>query len=95
MEAMKSAVQIGLGAAFVSAAVVEKEAQLGTLAVLRVRGVPLVRHLQCVLDPARRARRACACRCSRTAPRSARPLGPVRSSMHGQALSRPCAVPLT
>ena len=56
VEAMKGAVQIGLGAAFVSAAVVEKEVALGTLAVLRVQGVPLVRHLQCVLDPARCAR---------------------------------------
>ena len=53
MEAIKSAVTMGLGAAFVSAAAVEKEAELGKLAVLRVQGVPLTRHLQCVLDPAR------------------------------------------
>ena len=57
MEAMKSAVQIGLGAAFVSAAVVEKEVSLGTLAALRIDGLPLKRQLQCILDPSR-----CACR---------------------------------
>ena len=53
MEAMKSAVQIGLGAAFVSAAVVEKEVSLGTLAALRIAGLPLKRQLQCILDPSR------------------------------------------
>ena len=53
MEAMKSAVQIGLGAAFVSAAVVEKEVSLGTLAALRIEGLPLKRQLQCILDPSR------------------------------------------
>ena len=53
VEAMKSAVQIGLGAAFVSAAVVEKEASLGTLAALRIEGLPLQRQLQCILDPSR------------------------------------------
>ena len=53
MEAMKSAVQIGLGAAFVSAAVVEKEASLGTLAALRIQGLPLQRQLQCITDPSR------------------------------------------
>ena len=61
MEAMKSAVQIGLGAAFVSAAVVEKEASLGTLAALRIEGLPLQRQLQCILDPSRWALRTPPC----------------------------------
>ena len=53
MEAIKNAVEVGLGAAFVSRSAVEKEVALGRLAVLTVRGVPLRRTLLCVTDPVR------------------------------------------
>ncbi len=53
MEAIKNAVEVGLGVAFVSRSAVEKEVALGRLAVLTVRGVPLRRTLLCVTDPVR------------------------------------------
>lgn len=53
MEAIKNAVEVGLGAAFVSRAAVEKEVALGRLVVLTVLGVPLQRTLLCVTDPVR------------------------------------------
>ena len=58
VEAIKSAVEAGMGAAFLSAASVRKEDALGVLAPLRVRGVPLVRALHVVTDPARYLPRA-------------------------------------
>lgn len=56
MEAIKSAVEANLGAAFVSAAAVAKEKELGNLAVLRIQDIPLSRTLQVVTDPARYCR---------------------------------------
>ena len=56
VEAIKSAVEANLGAAFVSAAAVAKEKELGNLAVLRIQDVPLSRTLQVVTDPARYCR---------------------------------------
>lgn len=56
MEAIKSAVEANLGAAFVSAAAIDKERQLGRLAVLRIQDVPLSRTLYCITDPARYCR---------------------------------------
>ncbi|CAK0737405.1 hypothetical protein CVIRNUC_000907 [Coccomyxa viridis] len=53
VEAIKSAVEANLGAAFVSAAAVAKEKELGNLAVLRIQDIPLSRTLQVVTDPAR------------------------------------------
>ena len=53
MEAIKNAVEEGLGAAFVSRLAVDKEVALGRLVVLTVRGVPLQRTLLCVTDPVR------------------------------------------
>ena len=53
MEAIKNAVEVGLGVAFVSRSAVEKEVALGRLAVLTVRGVLLRRTLLCVTDPVR------------------------------------------
>ncbi len=53
VEAIKNAVEVGLGAAFVSRSAVDKEVALGRLAVLTVRGVPLRRTLLCVTDPVR------------------------------------------
>ena len=56
MEAIKSAVEANLGAAFVSATAVAKEKELGNLAVLRIQDIPLSRTLLCVTDPARYCR---------------------------------------
>ncbi len=48
--------EANLGAAFVSAAAVDKERQLGTLAILRIQNIPLSRTLYCVTDPTRYCR---------------------------------------
>jgi len=56
VEAIKSAVEANLGAAFVSAAAISKEKQLGRLAVLRIQDIPLSRTLYCVTDPTRYCR---------------------------------------
>jgi LysR substrate binding domain len=53
VEAIKNVVELDLGAAFVSTAVVEKEVELGRLHLLRVAGVPLMRTLHCITDPTR------------------------------------------
>ena len=58
VEAIKGAVEAGLGAAFVSAAAVAKEARIGSLCALRVRGAELSRKLLCVTDPERYLPRA-------------------------------------
>ena len=58
VEAIKSAVEANLGAAFVSAAAISKEKELGRLAVLRIQDIPLSRTLYCVTDPARYCRSA-------------------------------------
>lgn len=55
MEAIKGAVAVGLGAAFVSAAAVTKEVAAGSLAALRIAGLPLTRTLRVITDPARPA----------------------------------------
>ena len=56
VEAIKSAVEANLGAAFVSATAVDKERLLGRLSILRIQDVPLSRTLYCVTDPARYCR---------------------------------------
>jgi len=56
VEAIKGAVAVGLGAAFVSAAAVTKEVAAGSLAALRIAGLPLTRTLRVITDPARPAR---------------------------------------
>lgn len=48
MEAMKSAVQYGLGAAFVSSAAIVKEMELGLFKRLDISGVRLMRTLSLV-----------------------------------------------
>ncbi|KAK9916423.1 hypothetical protein WJX75_002429 [Coccomyxa subellipsoidea] len=53
VEAIKSSVEANLGVAFVSAAAIEKEVELGRLHAIRIRGLPLARTLLCVTDPAR------------------------------------------
>ena len=53
MEAIKSAVQHGLGVAFVSVMAIEKELQLGLLGCVPIAGVRLARPLLLVTSPAR------------------------------------------
>ena len=53
MEAIKGAVQAGLGAAFVSVLAIEKELSLGLVARVRIDGVTLPRTLWLVNDPLR------------------------------------------
>jgi DNA-binding transcriptional LysR family regulator len=53
VEAIKNAVQHGLGAAFLSASAVEKELQLGLLAGVDIQGVTLARTLWLVTSPER------------------------------------------
>ena len=53
MEAIKSSVEANLGVAFVSAAAIEKEVELGRLHAVRITGLRLSRTLLCVTDPAR------------------------------------------
>ena len=53
MEAIKGAVQNGLGVAFVSVSAIEKELQLGLVAQVRIQGVKLERTLWLVTNPHR------------------------------------------
>lgn len=53
MEAIKSAVQHGLGVAFVSVMAIEKELQLGLLGYVPIAGVSLSRPLMLVTNPFR------------------------------------------
>lgn len=53
VEAIKSAVQHGLGVAFVSVMAIEKELQLGLLGCVPIAGVRLARPLLLVTNPAR------------------------------------------
>jgi DNA-binding transcriptional LysR family regulator len=58
LEAIKAAVQAGLGVAFVSASAIEKELQLGVLCRLTVEGLTLRRPLTLLSDPQRYESRA-------------------------------------
>ncbi len=53
VEAIKNAVQAGLGAAFVSIAAIEKELQMGTLKRIRVDSVTVQRTLKVITNPNR------------------------------------------
>lgn len=53
MEAIKGAVQNGLGVAFVSVSAIEKELRLGLVARVRIQGVKLERTLWLVTNPHR------------------------------------------
>lgn len=53
IEAIKNAVQSGLGAAFVSVAAIEKELQLGVLQRIQVEGVTIKRTLSLISNPNR------------------------------------------
>ncbi len=53
IEAIKNAVQSGLGAAFVSVTAIEKELQLGALRQLRIEGLEIKRTLSLITNPNR------------------------------------------
>lgn len=53
IEAIKNAVQSGLGAAFVSVAAIEKELQLGVLQRMHIEGVTVKRVLSLIYNPNR------------------------------------------
>jgi DNA-binding transcriptional LysR family regulator len=53
IEAIKNAVQSGLGAAFVSVAAIEKELQLGVLQRMHIEGVTVKRVLSLIYNPSR------------------------------------------
>ena len=53
IEAIKNAVQSGLGAAFVSYSAISKEIELGVLRAVKIEGVTIKRNLFVVTNPAR------------------------------------------
>lgn len=53
IEAIKNAVQSGLGAAFVSISAIEKELQMGVLHRARIQGMSVNRTLEVILNPSR------------------------------------------
>ena len=53
IEAIKNAVQAGLGAAFVSVAAIEKELQMGVLHQAKIEGVVVRRMLSVIINPNR------------------------------------------
>jgi DNA-binding transcriptional LysR family regulator len=53
IEAIKNAVQAGLGAAFVSVTAIEKELQMGVLHIAPIRGVEVRRTLSVAINPNR------------------------------------------
>lgn len=53
VEAIKGAVQHGLGAAFISASAIKKELQLGLLCRVHIHGVQLARTLSLIYSPKR------------------------------------------
>lgn len=53
IEAIKNAVQAGLGAAFVSITAIEKELQMGVLGIVRIKDVEVRRTLHVLINPNR------------------------------------------
>ena len=53
IEAIKNAVQSGLGAAFVSTTAIEKELEMGVLHQARIQGVTIGRTLSVIVNPSR------------------------------------------
>lgn len=60
IEAIKNAVQAGLGAAFVSVTAIEKELQMGTLCRVAIDGVQVRRVLSAIVNPNRYRSKAAA-----------------------------------
>eukprot|EP00967_Tisochrysis_lutea_P158547 scaffold324417_cov486-Tisochrysis_lutea.AAC.1 len=53
IEAIKNAVQSGLGAAFVSVSAISKELELGVLHWAKIEGINITRDLSVLINPKR------------------------------------------
>jgi DNA-binding transcriptional LysR family regulator len=68
IEAIKNAVQSGLGAAFVSLSAIEKELQIGVMNKAQVDGVTIQRMLSVIVNPNRYRSKAAAAFCAEVLP---------------------------
>ena len=51
IESIKTAVSLGLGAAFVSSSAIEKEIQLKTIAIIKIENIKINRKLSIISNP--------------------------------------------
>ena len=51
IEAIKTAVSLGLGVAFVSASAIEKELELQTLEIVKIENIKITRTLSIITNP--------------------------------------------
>jgi DNA-binding transcriptional LysR family regulator len=68
IEAIKNAVQAGLGAAFVSSSAIEKELQIGVMCKAQIDGVSIKRILSVIVNPNRYRSKAAAAFCAEILP---------------------------
>lgn len=68
IEAIKNAVQAGLGAAFVSLSAIEKELQIGVMCKAQIDGVSIKRILSVIVNPNRYRSKAAAAFCAEILP---------------------------
>jgi DNA-binding transcriptional LysR family regulator len=78
IEAIKNAVQSGLGAAFVSVSAIEKELQMGVLHRARIDEVVVQRMLSVILNPNRYRSKAAEAFLSEVLPRFSNPTQPMK-----------------
>ena len=69
IEAIKNAVQAGLGAAFVSLSAIEKELQMGLMCRAQIEGVTIQRILSVIVNPSRYRSQAAAAFCQEVLPK--------------------------
>lgn len=69
IEAIKNAVQAGLGAAFVSLSAIEKELQIGIMSRAQIEGVTIKRMLAVIVNPNRYRSKAAAAFCQEVLPK--------------------------
>jgi DNA-binding transcriptional LysR family regulator len=69
IEAIKNAVQAGLGAAFVSLSAIEKELQIGVMSRAQIEGVTIQRMLAVIVNPNRYRSKAAAAFCQEVLPK--------------------------
>jgi DNA-binding transcriptional LysR family regulator len=69
IEAIKNAVQAGLGAAFVSLSAIEKELQIGIMCQAHIEGVTIQRILAVIVNPNRYRSKAAAAFCQEVLPK--------------------------
>jgi len=51
LEAIKTAVSLGLGAAFISSSAIEKEIQLKTISIIEIEDIKITRPLSILINP--------------------------------------------